>query len=196
MAERRYRGVWPDTFAALYVCTYLAWMAVRTPGTRETALIADAVFFPLGLALAWASWRNARIPGLDSRTRRAWLLFAASSLTLWVSGTLWVQLPRFGVEPPRWIELLELTQHFIALTAYLTFPNGPRLRSGSRQAADIGLIVVAGFVLAFDFVLRVSGESPGSTGYDMALLRASVDWADFVVVTLGFARKRDAEVRV
>ena len=40
------------------------------------------------------------------------------------------------------------------------------------QIADIGLIVVAGFVLAFDFVLRVSGESPGSSGYGMALLRA------------------------
>jgi hypothetical protein len=86
-------------------------MAVRTPETPQAALVADSFFFPLGVALAWACWQNSRVERIDRRTRLAWRLLAASSLALWVSGTLWVQLPRFNIQPPGWIEGLELRTH-------------------------------------------------------------------------------------
>jgi two-component system, cell cycle sensor histidine kinase and response regulator CckA len=55
--------------------------------------------------------------------------------------------------------------------------------------------MVAGFVLAFDFVLRASGVDPGSPGSTPALVRATIDWASFVAATVGVAQKRDAETR-
>ena len=54
---------------------------------------------------------------------------------------------------------------------------------------------MAGFVLAFDFVLRAATAEPGTEAYAIALVGAFLDWLMFVVLTVGAARKRDPEAR-
>jgi PAS domain S-box-containing protein len=186
-----------DAIAAAYACAFYAWLAVRPAGTPSAILIGEIAFYPLGLALAWACWRNSRVPSLDARTRLAWRLLLGAYFTLWVSGTIWSLFLRLSDTPqPPWIDWLELLQHVLALGAYFAFPNRPLARdAGDRFVADLALTIVAGFVLAFDFVLRVAGVEPGAPTYTTVVAGASLDWVIFVVLTVGAARKRDPEVR-
>jgi PAS domain S-box-containing protein len=186
-----------DAIAVAYACAFYAWLAVRPAGTPSAILVGQVAFYPLGLALAWASWRNSRVPSLDARTRLAWRLLVGAYLSLWVSGSIWSFLIGFTKTPqPPWIDWLELLQHVLALAAYFAFPNRPLARdAGVRFVADLALTVIAGFVLAFDFVLRVSGVEPGDPTYTTVIVGASIDWIIFVVLTVGAARKRDPEVR-
>jgi PAS domain S-box-containing protein len=160
-------------------------------------LIGEVAFYPLGLALAWASWRNSRVDSLDSRTRRGWRLLVGAYLALWVSGTAWSFLLRISnTTVPAWIDWLEILQHLLALAAYFAFPNrAAAQKADARFVADLGLTIVAGFVLAFDFVLRAATAEPGTEAYAIALVGAFLDWLMFVVLTVGAARKRDPEVR-
>jgi PAS domain S-box-containing protein len=186
-----------DAIAAAYACAFYAWLMVRTPGTPSASLVGELAFLPLGLALAWASWRNARVPSLDSRTRLAWRLLVGAYLSLWVSGSMWsFLLWHNNTSQALWVDRLEVVQHILALAAYLAFPDRRLGRdAGVRFVADLALTIVAGFVLAFDFVLRVSGVEPGAPTYTTVIVSASIEWVIFVVVTVGAARKRDAEAR-
>jgi PAS domain S-box-containing protein len=185
-----------DAIAAAYACAFYVWLAARPAGTPSTALIGEVAFYPLGLALAWASWRNSRIASLDSRTRLAWRLLVGAYLALWVSGTVWSFLLRISdTAVPAWVDWLEMPQHILALAAYFAFPNRPSRNADARFVADLGLTIIAGFVLAFDFVLRAAAAEPGTEAYAIALVGAFIDWLMFVVLTVGAARKRDAEAR-
>ena len=152
MVERLRRLPLVDVGAAGYVAAFYVWLALRAPGTQTTAFIGDLVFLPLGLAVAWATWRTGRMPGLDVRTRVAWRLLTAAYLSLWLSGSAWTFYIR-TVDPthwPWWIDQFEFVQHVFALAAYLTFPNrrfGSEART--RFLADASLTLVAGAVLAF-----------------------------------------------
>jgi signal transduction histidine kinase/CheY-like chemotaxis protein len=155
------------------------------------------VFYPLGLAVAWANWRNSRIADLDRRTRLGWLLLALSAVSLWFSGTAWPGYLLFvrGESVPALDEPLELLQHLCALAGYLSFPGrSPSPGQRGRFVIDIALTVVAGFVLAFHLGLRdLLQTDPSVSGFD--LWRWAVDWALFVVAAVGFLQKRDATTR-
>ena len=89
-----------------------------------------------------------------------------------------------------------MLQHVLALSAFFAFPNRPLAKNvDARFFADLGLTIVAGFVLAFDFVLRAAAAQPGTEAYAIALIGAFLDWLMFVVLTVGAARKRDPEAR-
>ncbi len=186
-----------DVVAAAYACAFYAWLVVRPPGTPSTTLIGEIAFYPLGLALAWASWRNSRVAGLDSRTRLGWRLLVGAYLALWISGTVWSFLLRISnTAVPPWVDWLEIFQHLLALAAYFAFPDRPTAgKTDARFFADLGLTIVAGFVLAFDFVMRAAAAEPGTEAYVIALIGAFLDWLMFIVLTVGAARKRDPEVR-
>jgi PAS domain S-box-containing protein len=186
-----------DAVAAAYACTFYAWLAVRPAGTPSSVLIGEVAFYPLGLALAWASWRNSRVASLDNRTRLAWRLLVGAYLALWISGTVWSFLLRISnTAVPIWVDWLEIIQHVLALSAYFAFPDRPFAKGlDARFIADLGLTIIAGFVLAFDFVLRAAAVEPGTEAYAIALVGAFLDWLMFVVLTVGAARKRDAEAR-
>ncbi len=97
-------------------------------------LIGEVAFYPLGLALAWASWRNSRVDSLDSRTRRGWRLLVGAYLALWVSGTAWSFLLRISnTTVPAWMDWLEILQHLLALAAYFAFPNRRLHRKPTRD---------------------------------------------------------------
>src|SRR5690242_10156236 len=171
----RLRPYAADFAFGLFACAFFVWLALRAPGTPLAARVSDAAFWPVGLLIAWVNLRNALLPQLDARSRRGWLLLAGAALALWLSGNTWALLLRLGAtdaQQPQWVEWIELFQHLLALAAFFAFPNKPLHRDARlRFFADVGLTTVAGFVLAFDFVLRASGLSPGTWAYTTEVIR-------------------------
>ena len=198
MVERLRRLPLVDAGAAAYVLAFYAWIALHAPGTQTTAFIGDLVFLPLGLAVAWATWRTSSMPGVDGRTRLAWRLLLVAYLSLWLSGSAWTFYIR-NVDRthwPWWIDQFEFAQHVFALAAYLTFPNR-RLGSEARTRflADASLTLVAGAVLAFQFVLRPALQQGGSESMQITIAGAVLDWLLFATASMGLVQKRDAEIR-
>jgi PAS domain S-box-containing protein len=196
---RRYRVRRVDVVAAACVAAYFVWLALRTPGTPLNERIGEWAFYPLGLAVAWASWLNALRPELDRRTRMAWGLLALSSLSLWFSGTIWSLYIRWlGGDPlPGWVDRLELGHEVLALAGYLLFPRrrlAPRERP--RFLLDAALTLVAGFVVAFHFGLRIWLRDPASPTLNWATLNSLLDWIIFIVAAVGCLLKRDRATRV
>lgn len=186
-----------DRFAIAYILLYLGWLALRTPGTRLSVIIGTLASYPLGLVVAWANFRNARVALLDRRTRVAWLLLGCSALSLWTSGSAWTFYLAFvAPEPwPAWVGHLEFAQHLFALGGYLAFPGAwPPANRRTRVLFDISMTVVAGFVLACLLgaraVLTQSGLVWGYTAISWG-----TDWVLFVVASVGVLQKRDVTTR-
>jgi PAS domain S-box-containing protein len=187
-----------DFFATTYVLAYAIWLVVRTPGTPTSTLIGEFAFFPLGPALVWAYWRNSRVSWLDRRTRIGWQLLALGALSLGVAGSAWsFYLAHFDPHRwPGWVDRVESVHYLFAIAAYLSFPNKSPDRNGrTRFLLDVWLTVVAGFVLAFYFVLRVWMRDTGPREWDLMLSGPLLDWLLFVIAAVGFVQKRDAMTR-
>jgi PAS domain S-box-containing protein len=187
-----------DVAVGVYAVAFFTWLGVRTPGTTFTQAVAIAAFVPLGLAVAWANWRNAVLPGLDARTRIAWHLLALSALLLYVSGNAWdVFLRLFGSgEWPAWVDQLEMVHHLLIIAACLVFPG--RSFEGRRRARfllDASLVVVAGITLAMSFGFRLwfTNLQGGSLG--SAITGPGLDCIVFVVAAVGCLQKRDRGTR-
>jgi PAS domain S-box-containing protein len=194
---RRVHGV--DVAASLYAAAFFAWLAIRTPGTSSAQFVGVAAFYPLGLAVAWADWRTSRVAGLDSRTRAAWMLLALSAFVLSVSGTAWdIYLRLVGPDLwPGWIDHLELAHGLLGVAAFLLFPGRTfDRRSRARVLLDAGLIVIAGFVLALYFGLRLWFTNLPGESIGWAITSPGVDWLAFVIAAIGSMQKRDRGTRV
>ena len=193
LTTRRYRA---DVAAGLCALAYFAWLAVRTPGTPASQAVGELAFYPLGLLVAWAFWRNTRIAGLDARTRAGWWLLALASGLIWLSGSAW-SLYLHVVPPtrvPDWIDRLELMQALCTLAGCFAFPNtSPLRKTSTRYLLDLALTIVAGFVLAVYFLVRVQDLGAGVS--TMVVAGSVIDWLLFVVMAVGFARKRDRRIR-
>jgi PAS domain S-box-containing protein len=191
---RRLTGV--DAAAAAYVAIYAGWLAAHTAGFAGPA-VGEAAFYPLGLVVGWANWRNSRVVGLDRRTRYAWQMLAGSALILWVTGSAWtVWTTVFGPGGyPSWIDRAAFGQYVLAIAGYLCFPGRafPRT-SRARFGLDAALIVVAGFLIAAFFGLRILVRDP-TAEIDQAVVEASLDWVLFVVAAVGMIQKRDRVIR-
>ena len=141
---RRIRGA--DLAAIGYPCAYVAWLALHARRAPSSLLVGEFAFYPLGIAVFWADWRNARLPALDARTRAGWLLLGLSALSLGTSGTAWALWTRHGESSwPAWIDTLELVHHFFIIGAFLAFP-GRRIGRGGlpRFLLDVGLTMIRG----------------------------------------------------
>ena len=161
-------------------------------------LIGEVAFYPLGLALAWASLaefprrlaRQPHAPGLAAAGRR--LPGALGQRHRLVA---FLRRSRHRHVPPGWTGW-RCSSTSSRSPRIFAFPNRPLARNAdARFVADLGLTIIAGFVLAFDFVLRAAAAEPGTEAYAIALVGAFIDWLMFVVLTVGAARKRDAEAR-
>ena len=184
-----------DCVAGAFAIAYFCSLALLAPGSVLAARIGEIAFFPLGLAVGWLNWRNARVPGLDARTRWAWRLLCLGALALWFSGNAWNLWMEFhpGTGNPAWIDRLALGQYLLFMAGYLCFPSKPQPKeSRVRNLLDAALVVVAGFMLAFHFglgvLLRNSATGDGA-------VNAILDWTLFVVAAVGFTRKRDGIAR-
>jgi signal transduction histidine kinase len=189
---------WPDLVAGAYAAAYLAWLLVRAPATPAAIVVGELAFYPLGLAVTWAFWRNARVPGLDGPTRAGWSLLAASALAMWLSGSAWTLYLRVLApsEVPGWVDALEFGQNLFAIAGIVAFPNlSPLRRTNPRYLLDLALTVVAGFVLAIYFIVQVADRTGGAAVPALVTAGAVTDWFQFVVLAIGFARKRDARIR-
>lgn len=186
-----------DRLFVAYAVAYFLWLCVRVPGSPSTSVIGEFAFYPLGLVVAWANWKNSLFPDLDRRTRLAWRFLALAALCLWISGSAWSFYLRH-VNPsgwPWWIDRLEFIQHGLAIVGFLAFP-GQRTDASSRRRflVDIALILVAGVVLASHFGLRAMLWDE-STTIGLAVLESGADWALFVLAAVGYLSKRDRATR-
>ncbi len=185
-----------DLAAAIYAAVYFAWLAARSMGVAVPD-VGGLAFYPLGLLVAWANWRNSRAEGLDRRTRIAWRLLALASMMLWGAGSAWtLSITTAGASRyPTWIGALALGRDVAAIAGYLCFP-GRRLPRNSRTRfhLDAALVIVAGFVIACYFSLRPFLMDPAETTA-VAVVGSSLDWALFAMAGIGFLQKRDPEIR-
>ena len=183
-----------DVLAIVYAVSFYLWLLLRTPGTAASELVGALAFYPLGLAVAWASWSNSRLPGLDRRTRRAWWLFAVASLVLFVGGNASDFLSRLaGTQmEPAWIGSLRVIHSAVLVAACLVLPA----RRFERQARvrfllDASLIVLAGLAVASYFALKLWSRVPEYESLPVALSGHAIDCAVFVLAAVGSVRKRD-----
>ena len=185
-----------DVAAAIYIVAYLAWQLARWLGVAVPDVGVPA-FHLLGLLVAWANWRNSRAAGLDRRTRLAWRLLALASIILWASGSAWTLFVASGKGDrfPGWIDQTVYLQYAAWITGYLCFPGRRLPRRGlTRFRLDVALVVVAGFVIAAYFSLRLLFLNPiGPAG--TAVVDSVLDWALFALAGIGFLQKRDREIR-
>lgn len=73
----------------LYAIVYLATLAFVQPGGGFLTGLSNVLFFGMGAITIWSQFQVARQGGADRRTRRGWLLFAASGLCIWLGGIVW-----------------------------------------------------------------------------------------------------------
>ncbi len=188
-----------DVAAAAYAAAFFAWLAFRTPGTPATIAAGSAAFYPLGLAVAWAGWSNARLPGLDARTRTAWYLLAASALALFAGGSAWdvyVQLTG-PVAPPAWASGIERLHSLLFVSACLVFP-GRKFEGRGRIGflLDALVVVLAGSAVALYFGLLLWFRVlPAALRMD-AVIGPVVNFAAFVAAAVGALQKRDRGTRI
>jgi PAS domain S-box-containing protein len=188
-----------DYLALAYAVAYYVWLALRTPRTPSAVFIGDVSFYPLGLAVGWVYLRNARLDCLDRRTRAAWATLGGGALALWLIGNTWPRLVSyFGASAyPNWVGVLEIVQHLLLIAAFLAFPaRSGAGRDRARSATDLGLVLVAGFVLAFHFGARATAGVSPATPEKFAIAQSMLDWAVFVAAAAGVLHKRDEVTRV
>ena len=187
-----------DIGAGVYAAAFCAWMAVRTPGTRAAGLVGFWAFFPLGLVVAWACWRNSRLPGLDARTRLGWRLLLLAALALHISGSAWdlclqLSLPERWAD---WADQLESLYPAFTIAAVLVFPSRSFDRaSRTRFLIDVALVAGAGALLAFYFSLRLWFGPLQNEATRWMVLGPGLDYAVFFAVALGTLQKRDGVTR-
>ena len=185
-----------DRVAVVYAAVYVAWIAARNTGFPVPGVVGDVAFYPLGLAIGWANWRNSRVASLDSRTRLAWGLLASAAFVLWTSGTTWTICLSLGVNrgAADWIDRIGFFQFVLAIIAYLVFPGRSFRRGNPRFAFDVALIVVATSLLGWycDARLTRFGTAPIPT---LTLAELSLNWALFALAAIGGMQKRDLVTR-
>jgi PAS domain S-box-containing protein len=184
----------PDVLAIVYAVSFYIWLLLRTPGTAGTELVGALAFYPLGLAVAWASWSTSRLPGLDRATRLAWHLFAAAALVLFVGGNLADLLSRFSGTrmEPAWIGNLRTVHSAVLMAACLALPARRfEGRSRTRAALDATLVVLAGLAVALYYGLKLWARFPQYESIPTAVAGHALDCAVFVLATVGSIRKRD-----
>ncbi len=69
-----------DVAAGAYALAFFLQLLLVAPGSTAAVRISELAFFVPGPVLAWLYQRNARLPGIDRRTRQAWLLLAGAAL--------------------------------------------------------------------------------------------------------------------
>jgi PAS domain S-box-containing protein len=187
-----------DVAAAAYAGVFLAWLALRTPHTPATQIIDILAFLPLGPVVAWVSWRNSRLPGIDGRTRIAWRLLALSAVILWVSGTGWTAwVEATGLASwPAWLDQLESVHNPLVIAAILAFP-GRRLagRSRARFLLDASLTLIATIDLALYYGVRLHDVDPHGRPLLDTVLGPGLDLAMFLVAAIASTQKRDRGTR-
>lgn len=188
-----------DVVAVAYAASFYLWLLFKTPGTAATELVGALAFYPLGLAVAWASWSNSRLPGIDRATRLAWRLFAAAALVLFVGGNASDLLSRLsGTETePAWIGSFRVIHSAVLIAACLAFPARRfEGRSRARSLLDAALVVLAGLVVASYFGLKLWSRVPHYESIPVALSGHALDCAVFALAAVGSIRKRDRGSRV
>jgi PAS domain S-box-containing protein len=185
-----------DRVALLYGAVYFVCLAARAEGV-PVPIVLDVAFYPLGLVVGWANWRNSTASGLDRRTRLAWRLLAIASAILWVSGSVWsVWIEIFGRSAVAdLVDRAGVLQYVLTIVAYLCLPGLPVPPKGVRRfVLDAAFLVVAGSAIAFYMGLKIERHFPPGRG-TLLIVESWLDWALFIVAAVGCMQKREPVIR-
>ncbi len=144
---------------------FIAWQFAGWGGPDHRTLISDVAFLPVSITGAWITWRTARNPALDARTRRAWKIIAVSFLCYWLGDTIWTLEENLGSAPfPSVADAAYIIFYPLLLWGVLSFPTAPR-RGADRAKLwlDTGTVMVAGYMLLWYFALGPTSRQTGST---------------------------------
>ena len=132
---------------------YLMWSATAPPFTeRWEHLVDDAAMLPLRIGVAWLALRLARTPDIVPRARLGWQLFGWSFVISSTAAAL--RLAATGGLPlPAELRLvLSVPQVALMLGGLWLLTQLRRERGRAADWFDAGVIVVAGFLLATQFI--------------------------------------------
>jgi PAS domain S-box-containing protein len=185
-----------DRAAAAYAAVYFACLAARAAGV-DVPVVLDAAFFPLGLVVGWANWRNSNVPWLDHRTRLAWRLLASGALVLWTTGSIWtVWVAVFGRSALADVmDSASAIQYALTIAAYFCFPGRQVYRKDRRRfALDAAFMVVAGSAIAVYVGLMMHRHADVALA-SLLIVKSSLEWALFILAAALAIQKRDRVVR-
>ncbi len=137
------------------VALYAVWSALASPlETRWERIVDDAAMLPFRLGVALCALAIARQSTSDPAARFAWNLFGASFLVAALANLLRI-IPGGGSVLPGALRLGLAVPQAILMLSGLWFLA--RLRKDTERAADwldAGVIVLAGFLLATEFIAQ------------------------------------------
>ncbi len=199
---RRPALAWSDLAFLLYALIFAVWLAFFSRGDPATRDIVDCLFFiPPGIAVAWTTWRTARVWPHDPATRRAWTLIALSHFFLWAGGAAWSALLIFapGLAVSKLADSLSLPSYGFALWGVLSFPG--IYGDGSsrvRSLLDTALIFVGAGLGAWFFGYRLALSTTDATFAAMyiAVTLPAIDLALVLMMGTSYLRASQPTTRV
>jgi len=185
---RHFRHEW---LTVSYIVVYLMALARATPSGGLWAVIANALFFPMGAIVIWAQAQLGRDTRLDAGSRKGWRYLAASSAAIWISGIIWTVWlgANVGVRNPTWSDALDSAYIPMAVIAFLSFPAGPRFTWRDRRLRlDASLLALGGIGLSWNFGLRPLFQADHGPTTIVQVLQVLGEWAVVLAASIAYLR--------
>ncbi len=185
LLSRSPAAIWTMVLCALYTTFYVGLLfafreAIDVQGSR-VELWSTALYVPFELVAGVMCWKASRRDGIDSRTRAAWILIAASYVGPILVNIAWVHYVMIGKTSgfPWPMYAAVYTHYALALWGLTCFPRAPR--HGVERTTfmlDAGIVAVAGAAMSWHFLFRVvlakTGAGPLAVLYTLSYPVASL----------------------
>ena len=160
---------------ALYALSYFIWERAGWGTAEMRDLLSNVAFMPLNAMVALLFGLASRNEVLEPKVRRALRLLAIASSMVLVGNAISVYYDTvLGINPPvSWADLFYLSDSFLTVAALLTFPLARRTQLEWRKfALDAAVVLVAGAVAIWYFVMRPTAAAGESQGIEILIVFA------------------------
>jgi diguanylate cyclase (GGDEF)-like protein/PAS domain S-box-containing protein len=152
-------------------------MGVRGGGgtTEMRDLLSNVAFMPLNAMVALLFGLASRNQVLEPKVRRALRLLSIASAMVLIGNAISVYYDTvLGINPPvSWADLFYLSDSFLTVVALLSFPLARRTSIEWRKfALDAAVVLVAGAVAIWYFVMRPTAAAGETAGIEILLVFA------------------------
>ncbi|MFL5560553.1 MAG: ATP-binding protein [Gemmatimonadaceae bacterium] len=148
----------PTHCAIAYTLAHAAWLFVVPSTAPYREIVGNAFFLPVGAAMAWMAWMNARDPRMSAESRKGWWWLTIAYAVLGVSTDFWAvndilfshsRVLRVLVDSTTALYLIVLTRGVLAFRPARSTPD-----SGVKTALDFATIFIGAAALIWYFMLR------------------------------------------
>jgi PAS domain S-box-containing protein len=148
----------PTHCAIGYTLVHAIWLLVVPASSPHHELVGNAFFLPVGAAMAWMAWMNARDPRLSAESRTGWRWMTIAYALLGISTDFWAvndilfahsRLLHVLVDATTALYLVVLTRGVLAFRPPRTTPD-----SGVKTTLDFATIFIGAAALIWYFMLR------------------------------------------